>query len=218
MKASIYSEEPYMSKTIKEISEILGVSKPTVSKAVSELNLQLSKIGNRFVLDDSDAELVKMKILKRTETENSEEIEKTQEKAKSETEETKKSEKESKETQMLIGMLKKELELKNAQIESLQSQNKEMVTALQKSQDNIKALTESLSSVQNLLSQAQTLHAVTLVDKSEHKETETNSEVVDSVLTSSADADEPTEQDEHQPESEEKVDKRPFWKRFFRLK
>ena len=66
---------------------------------------------------------VKMKILKRTETENSEEIEKTQEKAKSETEETKKSEKESKETQMLIGMLKKELELKNAQIESLQSQN-----------------------------------------------------------------------------------------------
>ncbi len=115
-------------------------------------------------------------------------------------------------------MLKKELELKNAQIESLQSQNKEMVTALQKSQDNIKALTESLSSVQNLLSQAQTLHAVTLVDKSEHKETETNSEVVDSVLTSSADADEPTEQDEHQPESEEKVDKRPFWKRFFRLK
>lgn len=218
MKASIYSEEPYMSKTIKEISEILGVSKPTVSKAVSELNLQLSKIGNRFVLDDSDAELVKMKILKRTETENSEEIEKTQEKAKSETEETKKSEKESKETQMLIGMLKKELELKNAQIESLQSQNKEMVTALQKSQDNIKALTESLSSVQNLLSQAQTLHAVTLVDKSEHKETETNSEAVDSVLTSSADADEPTEQDEHQPESEEKVDKRPFWKRFFRLK
>lgn len=218
MKASIYSEEPYMSKTIKEISEILGVSKPTVSKAVSELNLQLSKIGNRFVLDDSDAELVKMKILKRTETKNSEEIEKTQEKTKSETEETKKSEKESKETQMLIGMLKKELELKNAQIESLQSQNKEMVTALQKSQDNIKALTESLSSVQNLLSQAQTLHAVTLVDKSEHKETETNSEGVDSVLTSSADADEPTEQDEHQPESEEKVDKRPFWKRFFRLK
>lgn len=218
MKASIYSEEPYMSKTIKEISEILGVSKPTVSKAVSELNLQLSKIGNRFVLDDSDAELVKMKILKRTETKNSEEIEKTQEKTKSETEETKKSEKESKETQMLIGMLKKELELKNAQIESLQSQNKEMVTALQKSQDNIKALTESLSSVQNLLSQAQTLHAVTLVDKSEHKETETNSEVVDSVLPSSADADEPTEQDEHQPESEEKVSKRPFWKRFFRLK
>lgn len=218
MKASIYSEEPYMSKTIKEISEILGVSKPTVSKAVSELNLQLSKIGNRFVLDDSDAELVKMKILKRTETKNSEEIEKTQVKAKSETEETKKSEKESKEKQMLIGMLQKELELKNAQIESLQSQNKEMVTALQKSQDNIKALTESLSSVQNLLSQAQTLHAVTLVDKSEHKETETNSEVVDSVLTSSADADEPTEQDEHQPESEEKVDKRPFWKRFFRLK
>lgn len=218
MKTSIYSEEPYMSKTIKEISEILGVSKPTVSKAVSELNLQLSKIGNRFVLDDSDAELVKMKILKRTETKNSEEIEKTQEKTKSETEETKKSEKESKETQMLIGMLQKELELKNAQIESLQSQNKEMVTALQKSQDNIKALTESLSSVQNLLSQAQTLHAVTLVDKSEHKETETNSEVEDSVLTSSADADEPTEQDEHQPESEEKVDKRPFWKRFFRLK
>ena len=52
--------------TVKELADELGVSKPTISKAITELGLQghLTKIGNRFILEDSEIEAIKSKISK----------------------------------------------------------------------------------------------------------------------------------------------------------
>lgn len=50
--------------TIKELSNKLNVSKPTVSKIISELNIQVVKIGNRFELSDEQCELIKSQISK----------------------------------------------------------------------------------------------------------------------------------------------------------
>ena len=50
--------------TVKELADELGVSKPTISKAITELGLQghLTKIGNRFILEESEIEAIKPKI------------------------------------------------------------------------------------------------------------------------------------------------------------
>ena len=50
--------------TIKELSNKLNVSKPTVSKIISQLNINVVKIGNRFELSEEQCELIKSQISK----------------------------------------------------------------------------------------------------------------------------------------------------------
>ena len=68
-----------MDISIKELAEELGVSKPTISKAIDVLGIQgnLRKVGNRFMLDETQVMAVKSQITQIYETEIEE---KTQEK------------------------------------------------------------------------------------------------------------------------------------------
>jgi predicted RND superfamily exporter protein len=125
--------------TIKELADLLEVSKPTVSKALDKLNIKPQKISNRFVIDSKDIE----KIIKFICPKDCEKyLEKTKkaesESAKSEkidnnysdnitnsANETEKSEKETAKTandteQQLIQMLQKALEDKENTIRSQQ--------------------------------------------------------------------------------------------------
>ena len=57
-----------MSKTIKQIADELGVSKPTISRLISDLGIEPFKVGNRFELSDYDSSLIKSQISQISET------------------------------------------------------------------------------------------------------------------------------------------------------
>ncbi|MBR4021781.1 MAG: HTH domain-containing protein [Ruminococcus sp.] len=144
--------------TIKELAEELGVSKPTISKAIDALGIQgnLRKVGNRFMLDETQVMAVKSQITQIYETEIEE---KTQEKTPTELQkmqsETEKSLISLLETQ--ISILQEQLSVKDNQIAAQSEQ--------------IKTLTESLHDTTAALTAAQALHAGTiqqqLTDKSD---------------------------------------------------
>ena len=60
-----------MSKTIKQLADELGVSKPTIAKVITDLHLEPIKIRNRFELSDSDCNLVKTQISQNGESQKS---------------------------------------------------------------------------------------------------------------------------------------------------
>lgn len=153
-----------MEITIKELADSLGVSKPTISKAIDALGIQteLRKVGNRFVLDEPQAAAVKSQITQNCEMETTE---KTQEKTKSEPQkpqiETEKSLISLLETQITI--LQEQLTAKDAQIANLGKSLQDTTAALTAAQDALRDTTAALTA-------AQALHAGTiqqqLTDKS----------------------------------------------------
>lgn len=68
-----------MTKTIKQIAAELGVSKPTISKAISELGIKAEQIGNRYVLNEMQISQIKSKLMQKSETENENKTESSQE-------------------------------------------------------------------------------------------------------------------------------------------
>lgn len=68
-----------MTKTIKQIAVELGVSKPTISKAISELGIQAEQIGNRYVLNEMQISQIKSKLMQKLKTENENKTENSQE-------------------------------------------------------------------------------------------------------------------------------------------
>lgn len=107
--------------TVKELAEELGVSKPTISKAITELGLQghLTKIGNRFILEDSEIEAIKSKI---SQTPTTKESPKSESENKTETKETQ-NETEKSPISLLesqITILTEQLSQKDSQINALQ--------------------------------------------------------------------------------------------------
>lgn len=139
--------------TVKELADELGVSKPTISKAITELGLQghLTKIGNRFILEESEIEAIKSKI---SQTQTPKESLKTKNK-------TEKS---------LISLLESQITILTEQLSQKDSQINALTSALATSQEQIKALTDSLQATTSALTTAQALHAGTiqqqLTDKS----------------------------------------------------
>lgn len=138
-----------MSMTVKQLAEELGVSKPTISKAISDLGLQgnLHKIGNRFILEETEIQAIKSQITQtprppepqETETET----EKQSEKAETETEKT------------LISLLESQITILSQQLAVKDSQ-------IAAQQEQIKTLTESLHDTTAALTAAQALHAGTI--------------------------------------------------------
>lgn len=147
-----------MDISIKELAEELGVSKPTISKAIDVLGIQgnLRKVGNRFMLDETQVAAVKSQITQVSETEIAK---KTQDETPTELQkmqsETEKSLISLLETQ--ISILQEQLSVKDNQIAAQSEQ--------------IKSLTESLHDTTAALTAAQALHAGTiqqqLTDKSD---------------------------------------------------
>ncbi|MGN0246702.1 MAG: hypothetical protein ACI4DK_12175, partial [Lachnospiraceae bacterium] len=55
-----------MGKTIRQLAEELGVTKPTIAKAIRELDIEPQKIGNRNELSDEQCEQIKIQISKKS--------------------------------------------------------------------------------------------------------------------------------------------------------
>ena len=138
-----------MEITIKELADELGVSKPTVSKAIDALGIQgeLRKVGNRFVLSESQAAAVKSQILQSGETEAPP---KPQEETENEP------------PKPQIEMEKSLISLLESQITILQEQLTVKDSQIAAQQDQIKQLTESLHDTTAALTAAQALHAGTI--------------------------------------------------------
>lgn len=145
-----------MEITIKELADALGVSKPTISKAIDTLGIQaeLRKVGNRFVLSESQAAAIKSQILQNSETEITKKPqEETQEEPPKTQSEMEKSLISLLESQ--ITLLQEQLSSKDAQIAMLGKSLQDTTTALSAAQDALRDTTAALTA-------AQALHAGTL--------------------------------------------------------
>jgi len=172
--------------TVRDIAEELSVSKPTVSKAITELNLRLEKVGNRFVLSEEQFVLIKSQITKKSESEISEKMQISQndESQKSEkmqitqNDESQKSENElpKSQNQMQISQietLKSEIESLKSTISFLEGQitfhqqqlvekDQQNNSQLAEKDKQIAVLHEQNKSLTDALVAAQTLHAATI--------------------------------------------------------
>ena len=175
-----------MSMTIKELAEDLGVSKPTVNKAVIEAGLKLSKVGNRFVLSDDQIELVKEQLSQKSQSDESEKTQKTQ---KSQSDESKKTQKGIDES--LVDLLKSQISVLNEQLTVKDKQISDLTSALISSQEQQRILTEALTA-------AQALHAGTIQERLS---------VQSNIRESSSDAAEAVQEEKGQaaPETEQPV-------------
>lgn len=138
-----------MSMTVKQLAEELGVSKPTISKAISDLGLQgnLHKIGNRFILEETEIQAIKSQI---TQTPRPPEPQET------ETDTEKQSEKTETETEKtLISLLESQITILSQQLAVKDGQ-------IAAQQEQIRTLTESLRDTTTALAAAQALHAGTI--------------------------------------------------------
>ena len=145
--------------TVKELAEELGVSKPTISKAITELGLQghLTKIGNRFILEESEIQAIKSKI---SQTPTPKESLKTENKNETKTKETQNETEKS-----LISILELQITILSEQLSQKDSQINALTSALATSQEQIKALADSLQATTTALTAAQALHAGTLQER-----------------------------------------------------
>lgn len=105
-----------MSKTIRQIAEEIGVSKTTVMKQIENLGLRssLRKNGNQFAIDEEQERRIKSAFLKtetQTETQTSLQIE-------------------NQNVSDLIAILKEQIDKKDAEIEALKKEYKELENKL----------------------------------------------------------------------------------------
>lgn len=150
-----------MSQTIKQIADELGVSKPTIAKVITDLDIEPHKVSNRFYLSDEDCDSIRTKILKNID------IPKSQKSKKSKSGEMQKSQKSQSEIEKsLIPLLETQisflqeqiaakdmqLSIKDEQIKGQQLQMEQLTAALQKQ-------TAAMESTTTALIAAQTLHA-----------------------------------------------------------
>ena len=144
--------------TIKQLANELGVSKTTISKVVSGLgfNGKLHKVGNRYMLSETQISQIKSQISQFSQTEEKEESEKTQT---SQTDEEKIQvlllEKQNAILQEQLSILNKQLSVKDEQIKLLQEQ-------LIAKDVQIGQVTAAMESIATALTAEQALHAGTI--------------------------------------------------------
>lgn len=140
-------------KTIKQIADELGVSKTAVRKKIENLGVsdKLQTNGNQFLIDNKLESFIKSAFLKsQPKTENCKPV--------------------SVETESfrlvsdMVDTLKAQLEAKDKQLAEKDKQ-------LASQQESIKALTEAMADTANSLKAAQLLHAGTIQQQIEQKET-----------------------------------------------
>ena len=148
-----------MAKTIKEIADELGVSKPAVSKQIANLGLRssLRKNGNQFAIENQQEKLIKMAFRKNKQREIAGEnlVSDEQSQTKSQTTNANQSQTENHEVcdlvcvlQTTVDTLQEQLSVKDQQIRELNARLAECSTALLAAQETARA--------------AQALHAGTI--------------------------------------------------------
>lgn len=147
-----------MSMTVKQLADSLGVSKPTISKAISELGLQehLHKVGNRFVLEEAEIQAIKSQVLQAPKSQEPQETKTPIEN------QSKKSETISEKS--IISLLEAQVTILSQQLSVKDSQ-------IAAQQEQIKQLTESLHDTTAALTAAQALHAGTIKQQLTEKQT-----------------------------------------------
>ena len=156
--------------TIKQLANELGVSKPTIRNAVSELGLQgkLCKIGNRYMLSDDQIMKIKLQISEKSKNEVSSKSEKTEKSEKSESEVSPKSKKTEKSEN---DIWREQLAVKDGQIKLLQEQLIVKDRQINLLQEQISQLTSAMESMATALTASQALHAGTIQKQlTEHSE------------------------------------------------
>ena len=159
--------------TIKQLANELGVSKTTISKVVSELgfNGKLHKVGNRYMLSETQISQIKSQISQFSQTDEEEKSQKmqtsqTNEKEKSQrTQTSQTNEKEKIQISLLekqnailqeqLSILNKQLSVKDEQIKLLQEQ-------LIAKDVQIGQITTAMESMATALTAEQALHAGTI--------------------------------------------------------
>ena len=159
--------------TIKQLADELGVSKTTISKVVSGLgfNGKLHKVGNRYMLSETQISQIKSQISQfsqtdekeksqRTQTSQTNEEEKSQRTQTSQTDEKEKIqisllEKQNAILQEQLSILNKQLSVKDEQIKLLQEQ-------LIAKDVQIGQVTTAMESMATALTAEQALHAGTI--------------------------------------------------------
>ncbi len=134
--------------TIKELSNELKLSKPTISKIISELNIQVVKIGNRFELSDEQCELIKSQISKNKNEKKSQKTKKSKN-----------------ENQILF--FQEQIAIKDALLLEKEKQISELTKILKVSQEQNLKLIDALQA-------AQALHAGTISKQIEDQSNVTN--------------------------------------------
>lgn len=134
--------------TIKELSSELKLSKPTISKIISELNIQVVKIGNRFELSDEQCELIKSQISKNKNEKKSQKTKKSKNK-----------------NQILF--FQEQIAIKDALLLEKEKQISELTKILKVSQEQNLKLIDALQA-------AQALHAGTISKQIEDQSNVTN--------------------------------------------
>ena len=175
--------------TIKQLANELGVSKPTIRNAVSELGLQgkLCKIGNRYMLSDDQIMKIKLQISEKSKNEvlpKSEKTEKSESEVLPKSEKTEKSESEilpkseksesevsQKSKKMENDIWREQLAVKDGQIKLLQEQLIVKDRQIDLLQEQISQLTSAMESIATALTASQALHAGTIQKQlTEHSE------------------------------------------------
>ena len=158
-----------MEMTIKQLANELGVSKPTIRNAVSELGLQgkLCKIGNRYMLSDDQIMKIKLQISEKSKNEvlpKSEKTEKSESEVlpKSEKTESEVSPKSKKTEKSKNDIWREQLAVKDGQIKLLQEQLIVKDRQINLLQEQISQLTSAMESMATALTASQALHAGTI--------------------------------------------------------
>lgn len=149
-----------MGKTIRQLAEELGVTKPTIAKAIRELDIEPQKIGNRNELSDEQCEQIKLQISKKMQISD---LRKSQTETKKSQTETEKSLISLLETQMRA--LQSELDEKNKQLSTKDEQIESLTASNSALTNTIQSLTEQQSHLTEALRAAQALHAGTIQER-----------------------------------------------------
>ncbi len=148
-----------MEMTIKQLANELGVSKTTISKVVSGLgfNGKLHKVGNRYMLSETQISQIKSQISQFSQTDEEEKSQRTQTSQTNEQEKIQISllEKQNAILQEQLSILNKQLLVKDEQIKLLQEQ-------LIAKDVQIGQVTTAMESMATALTAAQALHAGTI--------------------------------------------------------
>ena len=148
-----------MEMTIKQLANELGVSKTTISKVVSGLgfNGKLHKVGNRYMLSETQISQIKSQISQFSQTDEEEKSQRTQTSQTNEQEKIQISllEKQNAILQEQLSILNKQLSVKDEQIKLLQEQ-------LIAKDVQIGQVTTAMESMATALTAEQALHAGTI--------------------------------------------------------
>ena len=149
-----------MEMTIKQLANQLGVSKTTISKAISALGLQgeLKRSGNKYLLSDTQIECVKTQIENQKSQTASEKSQTTNQNALLE----------------VLELLNKQLSIKDDQIREYQDQIRLLQEQIISKDKQIEQITAAMENTTAALTASQALHAGTiqrqLTEQSSNKE------------------------------------------------